>query len=109
MDRTGLGSRIKSARRDKGLTGEKLSELCTINATYLRQIEGGTKTPSLPMLVELCRQLNVSPSYLLADSLDNAAANGAEQIFDLLKNATPSQGELIYKMIQSAMSAINDK
>lgn len=105
MDRTGLGSRIKSARRGKGLTGEKLSELCNINATYLRQIEGGTKTPSLPMFVELCRQLNVSPSYLLADSLDNAA----EQIFDLLKNATPSQGELIYKMIQSAMSAINDK
>lgn len=109
MDRTGLGRRIKSARKDKGLTGEKLSELCNINATYLRQIEGGSKTPSLPMFVELCRQLNVSPSYLLADSLDNYTSNGTEQIFDLLKNATPTQGELIYKMIQSAMSAINDK
>ena len=64
MDRKGLGSRIKAARKERGLTGEKLAECCNINATYLRQIEAGTKTPSLPMFVGLCRQLSVSPSYL---------------------------------------------
>lgn len=43
MDKKAFGSRLRQARKDRGLTSEKLSELCNINATYLRQIEGGTK------------------------------------------------------------------
>ena len=38
MDRTALGKRIKEARKEHGLTGERLAEMCNINATYLRQI-----------------------------------------------------------------------
>ena len=48
MEKNGLGKRLNAVRKDKGLTSDKLSEMCNINATYLRQIEGGTKMPSLP-------------------------------------------------------------
>ena len=48
MERKGLGKRINEVRKDRGFTADKLSELCNINATYLRQIEGGVKMPSLP-------------------------------------------------------------
>ena len=41
MDKKELGRRVNIARKDRGLTSEKLSELCHINATYLRQIEAG--------------------------------------------------------------------
>ena len=47
MDKKELGRRVNIARKDRGLTSEKLSELCHINATYLRQIEAGKKSPSL--------------------------------------------------------------
>ena len=43
MEQNRLGKRINEVRRDRCLTAEKLSELCNINATYLRQIEGGSK------------------------------------------------------------------
>lgn len=43
MERKGLGKRINEVRKDRGFTADKLSELCNINATYLRQIEGGVK------------------------------------------------------------------
>ena len=51
MEEKGLGKRINRARKDLGITAEKLSERCHINATYLRQIEGGTKVPSLPVFI----------------------------------------------------------
>ena len=67
MDKKLLGKRINTARKDRGWTSERLSEACNINATYLRQIESGAKTPSLQVFVTLCSTLNVSPTYLLAD------------------------------------------
>lgn len=67
MDKKLLGRKINAARKDRGITGEQLAELCSINATYLRQIEAGTKIPSLPLFVTICKELKASPSYLLAD------------------------------------------
>ena len=46
MEKNGLGKRINAVRKDRGLTADRLSEMCNINATYLRQIEGGVKRPS---------------------------------------------------------------
>lgn len=109
MDITSLGRRIKTARKDLGITGEKLAEMCNINATYLRQIEGGTKTPSLPMFAEICRQLKVSPNYLLADSLSGEHYGEVEKIAELLKKASPSQSDMIIRMIESALSFVDER
>lgn len=65
MERKGLGKRINEVRKDRGFTADKLSELCNINATYLRQIEGGVKMPSLPVFIDICNSLRISPDYLL--------------------------------------------
>lgn len=53
MDKKLFGTRINKARKDRGLTAEKLAEACNINSTYLRQIEGGKKLPSLPVFATL--------------------------------------------------------
>ena len=57
MEGKGLGKRINMVRKDRGFTADRLSELCDINATYLRQIEGGTKVPSLPVFINICNAL----------------------------------------------------
>lgn len=108
MDKKGLGNRIKTARKERGMTAEKLAELCNINAIYLRQIEAGSKTPSLPMFVELCSQLRVSPSLLLTDSFGEKMTD-FDNITQLLKAATPSQAALINRMIESALSVLNEE
>lgn len=46
VDKKLFGMRINKARKDRGLTAEKLAEACNINSTYLRQIEGGIVTIS---------------------------------------------------------------
>lgn len=109
MDKLALGRRINTARKERGITGEKLSELCNINATYLRQIESGSKTPSLPMFVTICQQLRVSPQYLLADDLASVTSTGFDDLVHLLDIATPRQAELITGMIRCATSIVEEQ
>lgn len=106
MDRKAFGKRLNTARKARGFTGEKLAELCSINATYLRQIEGGVKIPSLPIFVSLCQELKVSPNYLLKDTLSDNEYSNIEELVELLNTATPTQIKLATAMIKCALDAI---
>lgn len=108
MDKKVLGKRINAARKDCGLTGEKLAEACNINATYLRQIESGIKIPSMPMFATLCRKLKVSPSYLLPDIVPENGEENTDELFSLWKKASPKQLKVMTAMIRAAMDAIED-
>ena len=108
MDKKLLGKRINVARKEQKMTGDKLAEACNISPTYLRQIEAGTKLPSLPVFVTLCQALKASPSYLLIDSLDGNEARDMDTLFDLWKKATPSQIRMMTAMIQAALGSTED-
>ena len=99
MEEKGLGKRINMVRKDRGFTADKLSELCNINATYLRQIEGGTKMPSLPVFVDICNALKISPDYLLQDMLVENEVSTIRKLAELWKNASPSEQEIATAMI----------
>lgn len=103
MNRKQFGKRLNAARKDKGITSEQLAELCSINATYLRQIEAGSKTPSLPVFVSLCRELKVSPSYLLSDELAVPEIQDMDALWELWRTATPKQIKMISAMVRSAL------
>jgi len=106
MDRKAFGKKVNKARKDLGLTSEKLSELCNLNATYIRQIEAGTKVPSLPVFVLLCKTLKVSPAYLLSEALEDCYdIQEMDALIELWQNATPSQIKMISAMVKSALSS----
>lgn len=108
MDKKSFGKRLNSARKERKLTGEKLAELCNINATYLRQIEGGTKVPSLPIFISICRELKVSPNYLLKDTLNENEYSDITELVQLLDTASPDQIRLATAMIKSALEVIGE-
>ena len=101
-----MGKRINTARKDRGWTSERLSEACNINATYLRQIESGAKTPSLQVFVTLCSTLNVSPTYLLADNLNLTESQDLDSLLALCRSATPKQMNMIVAMVRSALESV---
>lgn len=109
MDTKQLGRRINIARKEKKLTGENLSELYSINATYLRQIESGAKTPSLPVFVTICKQLQVSPNYLLPEAVENSEYCDLQPLLELLKTATPGQVKIVTAMIKSALDSMQNE
>lgn len=108
MDKKLLGRQINRARKDRNLTSEKLSEACNINATYLRQIESGAKMPSLPVFVSICRELKVSPSYLLSDILPDLEIKEMDVLIELWQTATPKQIKIISAMVQSALDKLQE-
>lgn len=103
MGQNQLGKRINAVRKDRGLTSDKLSELCNINATYLRQIEGGTKMPSLSVFIDICKALRISPDYLLQDELTENEISTIREVEKLWKDASPQKQELVLTMIKAVL------
>ena len=106
MDKKQFGKRLHTARKEQGLTSEKLSEACNINATYIRQIEAGVKVPSLPVFVTLCRQLKVSPSYLLSEVLSDFDIEEMDTLLELRQKATPKQLKIISSMVKCVLDLL---
>lgn len=98
-----MGKRINEVRKSRCLTADKLSELCNINATYLRQIEGGVKMPSLPVFIDICKALHISPDYLLQDELGENEISKIHEIEMLWKNVPPQQQEIALAMIKAVL------
>lgn len=103
MDNVILGRNIHRARRDLFLSSDKLSEMCDITPSYLRQVEAGSKTPSLPLFVSLCEHLKVSPSFLLAGVVSEPVNQSYEELSALCKDATPKQLALITALIKTSL------
>ncbi len=101
MERKPLGLQIKKARKQCGMTAEKLAETCNMDTTYLRQIESGHKMPSLPMFILLCQALKVSPAVLLADYLPAPAYEERDRLHELYRTLTPEQKELARSLLES--------
>lgn len=103
MEGKGLGKRINMVRKERGLTAEKLSECCHIHATYLRQIEGCVKMPSLSVFIDICKALKISPDYLLQDELEENEISTIREIEALWKDTSPSKQELAFAMIKAVL------
>lgn len=105
MEKKTLGGRVNAARKDRNLMAEKLAEICSINATYLRQIESGAKFPSLPLFIALCNALETSPDYLLQDEV-NMTKSEIEELDELWRHAVPDKQRLIIAMLKAALQHI---
>lgn len=103
MEEKGLGRRINMVRKDRGYTADRLSELCNINATYLRQIEGGAKVPSLPVFINICNALRISPDYLLRDELKENDVSKIRELAQLWESTSPGQQEIAVAMIRAVL------
>lgn len=54
-----VGERIRSLRRQKGLTQEKLAEVTKIEARSIVDIEAGKRNPTLKTLTKIARALGI--------------------------------------------------
>ena len=69
LDFKAIGKRIKIARIKKELTQEAVSEKVGITPQHMSNIETGNSTVSLPTLVAIANELEVSVDELLCDTV----------------------------------------
>lgn len=64
-DTTAIGTRLRAARRERGLTQDQLAERARLSPDMISRIERGDRRPSIPALHALAAALRISPSQLL--------------------------------------------
>jgi transcriptional regulator with XRE-family HTH domain len=62
-----FGESLKRWRGKRGLTQEELAHEAKITTSYYGQLERGMKSPTLTVIVKLCRALDCAPGELLSD------------------------------------------
>lgn len=64
-----VGEKIRSRRREFGLSQEQLAEACHISTSYLGHIERGSRKLAMETAVKIAENLRMSLDYLLLDAI----------------------------------------
>ena len=93
-----IGTRIRTFRKEQGLSQEELSEKIDISLTHMSHIETGSTKLSLTVLVSIAEALNVHTDELLYDYPDfSDIANN--DLFSLLEKCTPEQHQFLNHLL----------
>ena len=93
-----LGKRISFYRLKFNITQEKLAALTNCSREYIAYLESGTKTPSLPTLIDLANVLHISVDDLLVDSLDYSFSTSGSDLHRLLLDCNQTEQEIIIRI-----------
>lgn len=75
MDYAALGHRIRQQRKLRKLTQEALASAADVSTSYIGHIERGLKRCSLETLINLANVLDVTPDFLLQESLRSRSSD----------------------------------
>ncbi|PEH71566.1 helix-turn-helix domain-containing protein [Edwardsiella tarda] len=83
MEKTGsikkvLGNRIRTLRREMGLSQEAFADKCGIDRTYISGIERGVRNPTLIVICAISGGLGMDLSHLFM--FDDGAGEDSESI-----------------------------
>lgn len=59
-----LGKRIRTIRKENGISQERLAFLSGTDRSYMGRIERGEKNISVTKIYQICNALNISPKEL---------------------------------------------
>lgn len=62
-----FGEVIRSHRKEKGISQEKLAEDSNLQRTFISRMERGLTQPTLVTIFELAQALDVEPIQIIAD------------------------------------------
>ncbi len=66
MNRKNIGQNLRTLRRQCGMTQAQLAEKIGVSTDHVSHAEIGFGSISLPLLIEICKLLDVTPNDILA-------------------------------------------
>ncbi len=105
------GERLRSLRRERGLTQEEVALRADITTSYYGQIERGSANPSVTLLEKICAVMGISISDIFTNADTNPLTIDAlsMQIIHQLNGKSDEEKELILSMIKTAFRLQNSK
>lgn len=105
MDKEKLGFRIKELRELSNLTQKELAEKATISRNYVTSIETGRYSPSLEVLKNIAKALDITVLQLLdnrVESMEKRVAEESERLTDLFSDIPKRQLKIAEGLIIQA-------
>lgn len=99
-----FGKRLKFIRRESKTTSDQLGNACGVNPVFIRQIESGTRLPSIPKLVKICDTLQVSPEYLLGSEITiKTTENDWRNLVKMQDNLSEDSQHIVKEVLRSLL------
>lgn len=98
FDKREMGRRISERREKLQLKQNALAEKLDINNNHLSSIETGKVSPSLDLFIKICKELKVTPDYLLEGAMHSN--NVPENIMEHLRLCKEEDIELARDIIK---------
>ena len=94
-----LGQNLFKLRKEKGFTREELAEKSNLSSNYIYGLETGTYLPGCLALIDLSNALDVTPTDLLSNYIENKENIFIQKISSKIKNLSSRDLELIQNII----------
>lgn len=97
------GERVKSVRKERGLTLEKFGEKFGMSKSSISDIENGRRSLTAQTLLSICREFNVREKWLRDGELPMFSEPDPEPLEELLKKRNIPEGDL--SVVKSVVKA----
>ena len=104
IDYKDIGARIRTVRREQGMTQEQLAEAVGVGTTHISHIETGHTIPSLQVLVDIINVLGCSADKLLCIEVAEARPFLNNGLTDLVADCNSTE----IKHIVDVVSTVKD-
>lgn len=98
-----ISKKITKLRTEKGITVNKLANICGLSQGFVRQIELGEKNPTVESLKLICDALNIS----LTDFFKDEQLDNKEELIDILNKRISSLTSSQIKALIEVAKAMN--
>ncbi|WP_242970439.1 helix-turn-helix domain-containing protein [Agathobacter ruminis] len=106
IDYYGIGQRIRHIRKAHSFSQEELPSKIGISTTHMSHIETGNTKLSLQVLIDLAKELNVSPDELLFDKNELSDLSLKPQFNELLNHCSKEEIKFLYDILKASKIAL---
>ena len=108
LDFTAIGRRVRTFRKLRGYTQDKLAEMANISVVYVRNIENGNAKPSLPVFVRVAYALHVSLDEIVYGTPPFSPYDISAVIDGSVKSSKPNEREILIRTIEALKDILDD-
>lgn len=95
-----LGKRIRELRTKRGLSQERLSELCGVSSRHISEMERGESNPSFQVMEQVTSALGISMKDLFDFEHHKNRNDALEELVLLLTNMQYDKFKIAYAVIK---------
>lgn len=96
-----VANRIVEFKELRGFSSYKLAQLSGVSQTYIRELESGTKQPTVEILSKILLALNVSWAEFFGEKNTPELAPELRRLLNAAKELTPEQLKAVQALLDS--------